>query len=263
MNGAPLDLRLGMPNQARIYDYWLGGKDHFAADRNLGDKIAEAFPEMPAQALLNRAFLRAAVTHMSANGIRRFLDIGSGLPTAGAVHEIAWGHDPDTKIVYVDNDPLVQVYTQARLTPYRNAKTILGDLRTPQQLLGLPEVRNLLEPGEPVGLLILLIMHRISDDEGAYEMVSELVDALPAGSYFALTQVSPEVDPEKAERLAQLSRDVAEATWRTRAEVAGFFAGLDLIAPGVEFIADWPGVEQPDGDPFADQWIVGGIGRKP
>ncbi|HEX5997632.1 MAG TPA: SAM-dependent methyltransferase [Jiangellales bacterium] len=258
---------------ARIYDYVLGGVHNFPADREAARKSIELFPLIPAQARANRAFLRRAVRYLADSGVRRFLDIGSGMPTEGNVHEIAQEVAPETQVVYVDLDPLAVAESLEILEGNKFATAIRGDLREPQEILGHPRVRELLDSDQPVGLLLVAVLHFVPDDAVAYGAVSQLLAALPPGSYLAASHVAIEgFEPGSARAESiKMGKEIyrqqtaTPVTLRSRDQVARFFEGCaELVDPGIAWTTEW---RPAAGDPtdFADDprlsgaWA--GVGR--
>jgi hypothetical protein len=253
----------GVPQTARIWNYWLGGKDNFAVDRQVGDQVREAFPKIVENARADRAFLVRAVRYLAGEaGVRQFLDIGTGLPTANNTHEVAQSVAPDSRIVYVDNDPLVLVHARALLTSRPEGVTdyVEGDLREPEKILR--EAARTLDFSQPVALMLMGILGHISDDEQATSIVQRLLAGLPSGSYFTCydgTDTSPEV--VEAARIWNLS---ASPTYHLRSpeKIASFFQGLELVEPGVVSVSRWRPEPVPDEPPAEiDQYC--GVGRKP
>jgi hypothetical protein len=258
------------PNPARIYDYFLGGKDNFPADREVADQVVAIAPVARDVVQDNRAFLRRAVRVLTREaGIRQFIDLGSGLPTQGNVHEIAQAIAPDARVVYVDNDAMVVTHSRALLAG-DNTVAVQADLREPDLILGHPEVRQLIDFDQPIALLLMAILHFIPDDEEPLGIVARFRDALPAGSYLAIshgtrdvpvrTDMSAEEMAEmgaRVERLYQLT--TASLVTRTRGQVERFFDGFDLLEPGLVEIQLW----RPDGrDSMLPGGFYGGVGRK-
>ncbi|SEM22894.1 SAM-dependent methyltransferase [Streptacidiphilus jiangxiensis] len=257
------------PNIARVYDYLLGGKDNFEADRALGERIAGALPQVHLGVQQQRAVLRRVVDHLvRVEGLRQLVDIGSGLPTAENVHQVAQRIAPDTHVVYVDNDATVLAHARALLADNKQTVVTDGDLRRPAELLADPTLRAHIDLDQPVGLLLCGILHYVLDEEDPYGLVRGLVDALPSGSYVFvhhLTTAGPEVDADTAEAEAALRQGVGRGQFRTRDEVAAFLSGLDLLDPGVVGVAEW----RPDADTPspADHPVLRlaavGVARKP
>jgi hypothetical protein len=253
---------------ARRYDYWLDGKDNFAADRESGDKIAAAFPSIRASVRENRAYLKRTISYLAREaGIRQFLDIGTGLPTADNTHEVAQAIAPDARIVYVDNDPIVLTHARALLTSTRDGATayIEADVRDPERILIDPQLHETLDLSRPVGLVLLAIMHFIDDTEDPHAIVAQLVSALAPGSYLVMSHAT--YDPMPSEIVTRLKAAIAgtgeKGGPRDREQFAKFFAGLDLVEPGVVPIGDWrpiPGTAVPDP---ADVGVYGAVARIP
>ncbi|GAA4261032.1 SAM-dependent methyltransferase [Dactylosporangium darangshiense] len=237
-------LDTSVAHSARRYDYWLGGKDNFAADRESGDAIAAAFPTIRLAVRENRAFLRRAVAVLAEEaGIRQFLDIGTGLPTANNTHQVAQAIAPQSRIVYVDNDPLVLVHARALLTSAAEGATayIDADLREPAKILNDPELHRTLDFSQPVALMLVAVMHFILDEDDPYGIVRRLVEALPRGSYLVVAQAT--YDPLPPDTVAALeaanARGNPKSRPRSRAEFARFFEGLDILPPGIVSVAEW------------------------
>ena len=267
---APVRFDTSVAHPARMYDYFLGGKDNFPADRAAADRLLAAAPQTRVGARENRAFLQRAIRYLAGEaGIRQFLDIGTGLPTQGNVHEIAQATAPDARVVYVDNDAMVVTHSRALLAG-RNTVAIEADLRDPDSVMRHPEVRELIDFDQPIALLLMAILHFVPDEQDPYGIVARFRDALPAGSYLALshgtrdiparTDMSPEAMAEmgaKVERLYQLT--TASLVTRTRAQVERFFDGFDLLDPGLVEIQLW----RPDeADALLPGGFYGGVGRR-
>ncbi|MGW4946472.1 SAM-dependent methyltransferase [Actinoplanes sp. NPDC004185] len=232
------------PHPARRYDYWLGGKDNFQADREAAEAIAAVFPHIRTAARENRAFMQRAVSHLAAEiGIRQFLDIGTGLPTANNVHDVAQRIAPESRIVYVDNDPLVLTHARALLTSSEQGATayIDADVRDPEKILRDPAVRETLDWSKPVALLLVAVLHFVEDSEDPYGIVARLVDELPAGSYLVLSHATFDpLDPETIAAMNAVNEGIKPRfSPRTLAEVSRFFEGLDLLEPGIVSVSDW------------------------
>jgi len=246
----PLDT--GRPHPARRYDAWLGGKDNFAADRESADQIAQAFPTIRTAALENRRFLHRAVSFLAAEArIRQFLDIGTGIPTSPNVHEIVQAIAAESRVVYVDNDPLVVVHARARMVSSPGGATayVQADLREPEAILADPALIGTLDLSQPVGLLLVAVLHFLDDEDAPYRAVARLVEALPSGSYLAMSHATLDPLPaDTVERLATLAIPGAgHGTFRprTRDEVARFLDGLKLVDPGLVPIVDWRPEQEP------------------
>ncbi|MFB9236935.1 SAM-dependent methyltransferase [Plantactinospora siamensis] len=255
---------------ARRYNYWLGGKDNFAADRESGDQIAAVYPAIRTVARENRAFLRRAVRFLAAEaGIRQFLDIGTGIPTADNTHEVAQAVAPDSRIVYVDNDPMVLVHARALLTSSVAGATAYldADLRDPDRILADPELRRILDLSRPVALMLIAVLHFLGDDDGPYDVVARLVDALPSGSYLALTHfttdfLAADVTERASTQFAGGRRP--DGNPRSRAEIERFLGGLAPVEPGVVPASEWrPEVPADQLPPLHEASIYGVVARKP
>jgi S-adenosyl methyltransferase len=236
---------------ARRYNYWLGGKDNFAADRASGDAVAAAFPNIRLAALENRRFLRRVVAFLSGQaGIRQFLDIGTGLPSADNTHEVAQRLAPESRVVYVDNDPLVMVHARALLTNASDAGVtdyIEADVRQPDNIL--QEAARTLDFNQPVALMLVAVLHFIAEDEDPYSIVARLVDTLAPGSYLVMSHATGEYLDAKT--LAGFAAGPAAISFRTREQFARFFDGLELLPPGIASAAEWRAEDEPQPRPTA------------
>jgi hypothetical protein len=260
--GAPRGIDITRPSVARMYDYYLGGKDNFEIDRAAVQRVEEAMPEIRQLAQENRAFLRRAVRYMARQGIRQFIDIGSGLPTAGNTHEIAQEIIPDARVVYVDNDPVVLIHGRAILATDENTAVAAADMRRPAEVLEHPETVKLIDFNEPVGVLLIAMTHFLTTAEQT-PVMGHLRDALPSGSYMTATHVTR--DGHSADAVAQIEAVYASTPtpiyFREYEEVARLFEGFDLLDPGLVTVDTW----HPDLDdlaPEATRWLYGGVGRK-
>ncbi|MEV0715649.1 SAM-dependent methyltransferase [Asanoa sp. NPDC050611] len=229
---------------ARIYDFHLGGTHNFAADRAAAQAITKMFPFVPLLARTNRAFLGRAVRHLAGQGITQFLDVGSGIPTEGNVHEIAQEIVPEARVVYVDMDPVAVSESLDLLEGNDNATAIRADLRDPQSILDHPQVRKIIDFDQPVGLLMVAVLHFVSEDEAAAGAVRELLRPLVPGSYLAISHGSAEgmqrdlTDLDNAQDVYK--RDTATPfVLRSKAQVGGWFEGLELVEPGVVWLPEW------------------------
>jgi hypothetical protein len=253
-------------HSARIWNYWLGGKDNYAADRRAGDKVAAMLPSIVAQARADRAFLGRAIRYLAGEaGIRQFLDIGTGLPTADNTHEVAQRVAPESRIVYVDNDPLVLVHARALLTstPQGACDYVEGDLRDPGKILA--EAAQTLDFAQPVALMLLGILHHISDTGEAYSIVRRLVAALAPGSFLTINHSTSAIHGAAMEEaVAHWNRvGTPPMTLRNPQQIARFFDGLDLLAPGVVSCSRWRPDPSPSAEPPAEVDEFCGVARKP
>lgn len=260
----PEGIDLDRPSASRVYDYYLGGFHNFEADRELARKAIADWPDLPRIMKENRAFLRRTVTHLAGLGVRQFLDVGSGIPTVGNVHEIAQGLDPGARVVYVDIDPVAVAHSEAILAGNPGATVVRGDFRRPLEILADPRVTGLLDLDEPVGLLLVSLLHFVPDDDGPGAVIGTFRDALAPGSHLAVAHATHEVHPPEltASHRDLYRRTATPMTMRGRAEVTGLFDGFDLLDPGVTLIDRWrpdPGttVAEP---PWCPVW--GGVGRR-
>jgi len=258
------DFDTSVAHVARVYNYWLGGKDNFAADRAAAEQAMAAFPDIVLSARANRAFLRRAVSYLVREaGIRQFLDIGTGIPTANNTHEVAQSLASDSRIVYVDNDPAVLAHARALLTTTPDGATdyIDADLRHAHLILA--KAAQTLDFTKPVAVMLMAILQQLSEADDPYQVVATLMAALPSGSYLALSHPAKDIHAtEMAAMAAQLNRMMAEkVTFRAEAEVAPFFAGLELVEPGMTNVPDWrPETGEEAASPAA---LWAGVARKP
>ncbi|WP_377272159.1 SAM-dependent methyltransferase [Peterkaempfera sp. SMS 1(5)a] len=260
----PTDLRTDIPHPARMYDYFLGGKDNFPADREAAEKALSISPAFRTGALANRGFLQRAVRHVTRQGIGQFLDIGTGIPTAGSTHQIAAEVDPDIRVAYLDNDPIVLVHGRALLAGavQGSATVIHADLRDPAGILANSEVRTVLDFDRPIALMLVSILHFIHDDEDPLGIVRRLVDALPSGSCLVLSHATGDFTPpdQVDQARALYSNSAAPLVPRSRDQVAAFFEGLELEEPGLVTTPLWrPDAPVQEGDDRAPGWAAVGI----
>lgn len=260
---------MSKPHPARTYDFWLGGKDNFVADREHAERVAGVFPSIRTAAIENRKFLGRAVRHLAeVQGIRQFLDIGTGLPTANNTHQVAQSVHPDARVVYVDNDPLVLAHARALLTSATDAGVtayIDADARQPETILRDPDLAATLDLARPVGLVMVAVLHFVTDDDVAYEVVQTFVDAIPSGSYVIMSHSTLDgYPPEKLADADAVIKAGPPLRMRSLPEFRRFFDGLDIIEPGIVSVVDW----RPDDDsaprpPLAEVAVYGGVARKP
>jgi hypothetical protein len=263
--GLPAALDATRPHQARIYDYWLGGKDNFAVDREAAERALAAYPGLRRGVRAQRAFLANAVDYLARTaGIRQFLDIGTGIPTASNTHEVAQAADPGARVVYVDNDPMVLTHARALLTGRTPGTTsyLDADLRDTAKIL--TEAAALLDFREPIGVLLIGILQLIPDADDPHAIVTRLMQAVPPGSWLAIFHPASDI---LADQMSEVARQVSDraltpTTLRTRAEIMRFFDGLELLEPGLVQVHRWrPGAQAPDmGDEIPG---YAGLARKP
>ena len=262
---APLGIDTTVPTPARMYDFWLGGHDNFAVDRAAALALSEAVPGIKLMALENRKFLRRAVRYLAAEaGIVQFLDIGTGLPTQGNVHQVAQQVNPDARVVYVDNDPMVLAHSRALKTG-GNATVIQADLRDPAAILTHPRTLERIDFGQPLAVLLVAVLHFIDASEDPYAIVSSICDVLPPGSYVVISHALKGIlrgdSADKVEE--QYRKNVASgATLRDQDEILRFFAGLELVDPGLVRVPLWRSDDHEPSD-AGKVWVLGAVGRKP
>jgi hypothetical protein len=262
----PQDLRTNRPTPARMYDYYLGGKDNFAVDREAAEQVLSAAPEVRVLATENRAFLGRAVRFLAAEaGIRQFVDVGTGLPTQGNVHEIAQAVDPAARVVYIDNDPIVRVHAKALLPSDGTTAVVEADMRDPGPILQHPDLRNLIRFDEPVAVLFMSVLHFIADEHDPYGIVAAFRDVTVPGSYLALSHITvPEQNADAAEAAAAVykNRATSPAVLRSPKEVQALFDGYDLVDPGLVFLPQWRPDRPADARDAESVWMLSGVGRK-
>jgi hypothetical protein len=257
-------INTSVAHPARVYDYWLGGKDNFAADREAAERVLAATPGLRFRVRANRAFLARAVRYLAGEaGIRQFLDIGTGIPAANNTHEVAQAVAPECRVVYVDNDPIVLVHARALLAsgPQGSTQYVEGDLRDPRPILA--AAATSLDFSTPIALMLLGIMHLIQDSEDPYGIVAGLMAKLPAGSYLALSHPAIDINAAQAEAQRRYNERVSTPqTLRTREQVARFFDGLELVPPGLGYVHAWR--PEKDAPASADTASAhGAVARKP
>ncbi|MEU6315938.1 SAM-dependent methyltransferase [Streptomyces sp. NPDC047014] len=272
---APPGIDISVPSVSRIYDYYLGGSHNFEVDRQAARRAMEFMPGLPKIMQANRAFMRRTVRHAVAEGVTQFLDIGSGIPTFGNVHEIAQAASPQARVVYVDHDPVAVAHSEAVLAGDDRTGVVAADLRKPRQILAAPEVGRILDLDRPVALMLVAVLHFLEDEDDPYEAVAELREALAPGSMLILTHASYEGIPlteEVAGGAVGVYRDIRNPlVMRTGEQIKGFFDGFEMVEPGLVSMPDWrpdrsegaeaaEDAETPE-DPYAFSGY-GGVGRK-
>jgi SAM-dependent methyltransferase len=236
----PAGIDVSRPSAARVYDYFLGGAHNFEVDRQLAQQIAAMTPNIGETMRSNRAFLRRAVRALVADGVRQFLDIGSGIPTAGNVHEVAQEAARESKVIYVDHDPVAVAHSQALLGDDERAAVLCADLREPDRILGEARQIGLLDFAQPVAVLLAGVLHFVPDSDDPAGIVAKLRDALAPGSYVLISHATADGQPAEVIEAQRLSgRTATEIVLRTRDELMRFFDGLTLIEPGLVFIPAW------------------------
>jgi S-adenosyl methyltransferase len=257
------DIDVTVAHIARVQDYWLGGKDNFAADREAGDVAIAAFPDMVASVRNTRAFLARTVRYLAAEaGIRQFLDIGTGIPTANNTHEVAQAVAPESRIVYVDNDPMVLAHARALLTsdPRGTTAYIDADIRDTGKILA--EAARWLDFSQPLAVVLMAVLQFVPDDHDPHGIAAQLVDAIPSGGYLVISHPASDIQAaamaNMATRLSQLMSQ--KVTPRSHAEVTRFFDGTELIDPGVVRVPEWRPATEADAASASTMW--GGVARK-
>jgi SAM-dependent methyltransferase len=260
---AALSIDTSVAHVARVYDYWLGGKDNSAADRVAGEQAIQAYPDIVFSVRANRAFLARTVRYLAKDtGIHQFLDIGTGIPTANNTHEVAQSVAPGCSVVYVDNDPVVLAHARALLVSGEQGHTsyIDADLRDAGRILA--EAALTLDVSQPVAIMLMAILQHIDDAEDPYRIVGTLLGAVPSGSYLVISHPAADIETEAMAQMAErLNKLIGEkVTFRTRAQVARFFDGLELVEPGMMRVQQWRPNTEKEAKSSAALW--GGMGRK-
>jgi SAM-dependent methyltransferase len=262
---APDDIDVSRPNAARIYDYFLGGSHNFTIDRQLGDQVRGVMPDVPTQAMANRQFMRRAVTYCVQTGIRQFLDIGSGIPTSGNVHEVTGRLAPDSRVVYVDMDPVAVAHSLAILEGNDRATAIHEDLRRPDQILDHPDLRAMIDLSQPVAVVLVAVLHAVPEEDQPAKVLARLREAMAPGSHLVIAHGTDEGDPERAHHLQAMSaRTNTPLCLRSRDGVAALFDGFKIVEPGVVWVSQWRPDPQDPADPQPElSNNYGAVGRRP
>ncbi|NGY66185.1 hypothetical protein G7043_45595 [Lentzea sp. NEAU-D13] len=266
-NWVPQSVDVSVPSAARMYDYLLGGAHNFAVDRQMGDKIEQLLPHARSAARVNRAFLGRAVRAMVDEGVRQFLDIGSGIPTVANVHEVVQGLDPECRVMYVDRDPVAVAHSELILAGNNRTGVLQADLREPESILNNGEVRRLLDFDQPIGLLMLFMLHWVPTEADPWSLLKRYREALPSGSYLAITHFADDHGDERitaaVERVNQAGGDQASPlSWE---QIAAFFGDFELLEPGLVTYAEWrtSGPGDISADPAVNRLAYAGVARKP
>jgi hypothetical protein len=248
------------PHPARMYDYYLGGRDNYEVDREAAERIIEAAPGVVLGARSNRDFLQRAVRHLVESGVRQIIDIGTGIPTSPNTHEIAHSVSPEVRIAYIDNDPIVATHAGARLLGTGNTGFFLADMRDPRTILQHPTISELIDFDEPVALMLVSVLHFVTDAEDPVGMIATLRDALPPRSYLVLSHATADFHPSESVEVAEIyKKATASLTPRTHDEVLALFDGFDLIDPGLVQVHEWRAEGPVDPKPVG---VYGAVGRK-
>jgi S-adenosyl methyltransferase len=257
----PARIDVTTPSHARVYDYMLGGKDNFAVDRAVAERLLAVAPDSRRLARASRAFLVRAVRALAEAGIRQFLDLGTGIPTSPNVHEVARAVHPDTSVVYVDNDPVVLAHNRALQSIGEGVTTISGDIRRPEEILRQPELADLIDFSEPVGVLFVAVFHLVTDAEDPLGIIARFRERMVPGSHIVISQFATDSDPEAMAQIQQSYADgPTQLTFRTREQISGFFQGFEFLEPGVADVGSW----RPDLEiPSTLLKVAGGVARKP
>ncbi|MCY0937540.1 SAM-dependent methyltransferase [Streptomyces sp. H34-S4] len=269
---APPGIDISVPSVSRIYDYYLGGSHNFEVDRQAARRAMEFLPGLPKIMQANRAFMRRAVRYAVSEGVTQFLDIGSGIPTFGNVHEVAQAASPEARVVYVDHDPVAVAHSQAVLAGTVRTGVVAADLRKPQDILSAPEIGQVLDLSRPVALMLVAVLHFLEDADDPYTAVAQLRDALAPGSLLILTHASYEgipISEEVAGGAVGVYRDIRNPlVMRDAEQIRRFFDGFGLIEPGLVSMPDWrpdttggPEGDAPGEDPYSFSGFAG-LGRK-
>jgi len=260
------------PAPARVYDYLLGGGHNFDCDRQAADRVLTLVPEVKDCAWANRGFHQRAARWIAERGIRQFIDVGSGLPTVGNTHEVVQLVDPDCRVVYVDSDPMVRQESQRLVTDPSRVRVIHGDLRDPESVLANPDVGEIIDFSQPAGLLLTAVVHFVADEFDPVALVSRLVNALAPGSYLALSHLTADRMPSRSVNAFHelFEHGTEQIHFRSQEEIAGFFAGLELMpaAPresegALSYAGVWGAEDVTVADSDGSRWLYCGVARRP
>jgi hypothetical protein len=260
LSWVPADVDLSRPNAARVYDYVLGGANNFEVDREFAKQLLATLPDAQSLAQENRGFLRRSVSFLVEQGIRQFVDLGSGIPTVGNTHEVVQRLDPDAKVVYVDNEPVAVAHSELILQDDPNAAILRADVRDVRTVLNHDVTRRLIDFDEPVAILMFAVLHFVPDDEDPYRLVAGYRDATVPGSYLTVSHITSDGRPEMGDVVEQYQRSANPVTGRNKAEMVRLFDGYDLVDPGVVFTREWQpeiDLEYSNSSP-----IYGGVGLR-
>jgi hypothetical protein len=260
LSWVPADVDLSKPNAARVYDYVLGGANNFEVDREFAKQLMTRLPDAQSLAQENRGFLRRTVSHLAELGIRQFIDLGSGIPTVGNTHEVVQRIQPDAHVVYVDNEPVAVAHSELILQDNPGAAILRGDVRDVRGVLSHEVTRRLIDFDEPIGILAYAVLHFVPDEQDPYAIVARYRDETVPGSYLVLSHVTSDGRPETNYLVEQYKRSANPVSERNKAEVERFFAGYDLVDPGVVFTREWR--PEIDLDYEANSLLYGGVGQR-
>lgn len=263
---APQGIDLTRPSVARMYDFYLGGSHNFEVDRAAARKVLEIWPDLPIILRANRAFMRRAVRHAIAMGITQFLDIGSGIPTFGNVHEVARAANPDARVVYVDHDPVAVAHSQALVASHKQVAVVQADMRQPEAILASPEVRETLDLDRPVALMMVALLHFVEDRDEPGAIIARLRDGLATGSSLIISHATYEGRLDQAEEDRDVYKRIGSPLiMRPHGEIEKFFDGFDIVDPGLVFLNQWRPETAEDTEDCDDPgWYSGyaGLGLK-
>lgn len=247
-----------------MYDYYLGGAHNFGVDRELARRVLQLYPDAPMLAQANRAFLHRAVRYLVAQGVRQFIDIGVGIPTEGNTHETAQQAAPESRVVYVDHDPVAVAHSELLLAEVPGTAVLRGDLRTPKGILEAPELRELIDLSQPVALIMVAVLHFVSEDDDPGSAIDQFRDAVTPGSYLVVSHGSDEVRRAAAQQAKKLYESANDkGTFRTRSRVRELFADWQLVDPGVVWVPEWrPDWPDEVGPEPSDSVMIAAVGRK-
>jgi S-adenosyl methyltransferase len=266
-NWVPAEVALDRPNVARMYDYFLGGAHNFAVDREAAEQLYKLFPDLPLIAQANRAALRRAVVALIDAGVEQFLDIGSGIPTAGPVHEVAQRVNPRARVAYVDSEPVAVAHSQAILRSVPNTLSVHADARDAEELVHRDDLRALIDFEKPIAVLLVALLHFVPEDEVAFDIVRSLRDAVPSGSYIVITHAATEQnEPDRLDAVETVYRQsTSPFHFRSREQIAALFEGFELVEPGLVYLPLWRPESDDDlllDNPQRSNGYIG-VGRKP
>ena len=262
---APEDVDLDSPSPARVYDALLGGSHNFEVDRRAAEHGTAMVPDLPVAAAANRRFLRRAITYLANSGIRQFVDVGAGIPTVGNTHEIVQEIDPSCRVVYVDIDAVAVAHATSILTGNEHAVAIRGDFRTPEAMLDGVKQTGLIDLSEPVGLLMVAVLHLVPDSDHPGEAVAWLRAALAPGSQLVISHLTSTERPQETARLSTevAQRDRVSLVFRPRSAIEAFFGDFPLVAPGLARVSDWrPDAAEVEAGPVGSSLFLAGVGVK-
>jgi hypothetical protein len=252
------------PHPARMYDFYLGGRDNYEVDREAAQRVVDVLPDIIPAARANREFLHRAVRYVTGQGVRQIIDIGTGIPTSPNTHEVAQAADPEARVAYVDNDPIVATHAGARMLGSPNTGFFLGDVRDPRGILEHPTLNKLIDFGQPVAVLLVAVLHFVTDEENPAGIVATLRDALPDGSYLVLSHATADFHADSLPEVFKIyGRATATLNTRPRAEVEALFDGFEMVEPGLVQVPLWrPEGAEPTPEEVARIGFYGAVARK-